>query len=135
MGVKGSGKTKAFIENVNSAVHKEHGHVVCITKGSRHMFDLNHKVRMVDSSEVSIKNHDVFYGFLAGILSGNFDITHVFIDSVTKIVDCENSLRGFDDIIPSVKELSDHFSVAFTVTISADISDVPPNIKEYLVEY
>ena len=35
MGVKGTGKTKQMIDLINSAVHSEHGNVVCIERGGK----------------------------------------------------------------------------------------------------
>ena len=41
IGLKGSGKTKKIIQDVNEAVNTEHGNVVCITDGNRLMHDIS----------------------------------------------------------------------------------------------
>lgn len=97
MGLKGTGKTKTLIEAVNNAAEVEHGNVVCIEKGDKLKFDISHKVRLVNSDEFDIKDFDMFYGFLCGLVAGNYDITHIFIDSVMKICG-EDDLKAFDSI-------------------------------------
>ena len=80
IGKKGSGKTKQLIENVNSAVSVAKGNVVFISNSnSRNMYDISTKVRMADTSEFEIKSYAELLGFISGIVSGNFDITNIFI--------------------------------------------------------
>ena len=59
--------------------------VVCVTKGDRHTFDISSSIRMVNTDDFGVKSCDEFYGFICGMISQNFDITHIFIDSITKI--------------------------------------------------
>ena len=86
MGVKGTGKTKQMIELINSAVHSENGNVVCIERGPKLTYDIHYKIRLVEASHYDIKSYDFLKGFISGLYAGNYDITHVFIDSLTKIV-------------------------------------------------
>lgn len=132
MGEKGSGKTKAFIEMVNKAADVENGNVVCITKDNRHLFDLKSKVRMSDTSDFSVKSYEALAGFISGIVSRDYDITHIFIDSVTKLADMpvDKSDEFFDDI----KAIAEKFNIKFTITISADVKEATEKIKGYLVE-
>ncbi len=89
MGVKGTGKTKQMIELINSAVHSENGNVVCIERGPKLTYDIHYKIRLVEASHYDIKSYDFLKGFISGLYAGNYDITHVFIDSLTKIVASE----------------------------------------------
>lgn len=133
MGHKGSGKTKAFIEKVNLASVEETGTVVCIMKGDRHTFDLKSSVRLVDTVDFDLDGYKVFYGFICGIISRDFDITHIFIDSVTKIVNSDmEKLSGF---LEYLEKLSQQFNIKFTLTISSDSTETPEGIKKYLISY
>ena len=89
VGKKGSGKTKQVIEMINSAVDTEHGNVVCIEKGEKLMLDISHKIRLVEASDYDIADYTAMKGFISGLYAGNYDITHIFIDSLTKIIGAE----------------------------------------------
>ena len=94
MGKKGTGKTKQMIDMINEAVQSEHGNVVCIEKGSKLTFDIHYQIRLVDSSEYDVANFTALKGFISGLHAGNYDITHIFIDSLTKIVPTD----GYNDV-------------------------------------
>ena len=85
IGKKGSGKTKLLIEKVNSAAQTSTGNVVCIEKGMKLTFELDHKVRLIDAEEYNIKGYEVFYGFVNGILAANYDIKEIYVDGILKI--------------------------------------------------
>ena len=129
MGLKGTGKTKTLIEAVNNAAEVEHGNVVCIEKGDKLKFDISHKIRLVNSDEFDIKDFDMFYGFLCGLVAGNYDITHIFIDSVMKICG-EDDLKAFDVFLDELRNIPNDVSVFMTV--SRDVSEATDTIKRYM---
>ena len=130
MGKKGSGKTKQMIEMINSAVQTEHGNVVCIEKGEKLTFDIHYQIRLVEASDYDLGSYAALKGFISGLYAGNYDITHIFIDSVTKIVggDCGLDTENFLDWLNA---FSDKHGIKFTVTISDDASLAPEGIKKY----
>lgn len=130
MGKKGSGKTKQMIEMINSAVQTEHGNVVCIEKGEKLTFDIHYQIRLVEASEYDLASYSALRGFISGLYAGNYDITHIFIDSVTKIVggDCNLDTENFLDWLNA---FSDKHGIKFTVTISDDASLASEGIKKY----
>lgn len=133
VGSQGSGKTKTFIDLANKAGEEELGNVVCILKGNRHTFDLKRPVRLVDTSEFDLDSYKVFYGFICGIISRDYDITHIFIDSVTKIVNTNvEKLCAFLDF---VEEISEKFNIKFTITVSMEPSEIPECFEKYMIEY
>jgi len=131
IGPKGTGKTKVFIDMVNKAKETEKGNVVCITKGDRHTFDISSSIRLVNTDDFEIDNINEFYGFMSGIISQNFDITHIFVDSITKIT--KVTVNEFDSIIPALEKLSEKFSVDFTIAISAPKEEAGANIGKYIL--
>ena len=82
MGLKGSGKTKKLIDSINDCLAHAAGDVVCIEYGKKLTYDVNYRVRLVDSEEYGISNSDMLKGFLSGLHAGNFDITNVYIDNL-----------------------------------------------------
>ena len=130
MGKKGSGKTKQMIEMINNAVQTEHGNVVCIEKGNKLTFHLHYQIRLVEASHYDIANYTALKGFISGLYAGNYDITHIFIDSLTKIVggDCDNETEKFLDWL---NKFGEAHNIKFTITISDDASLAPDGVKKY----
>ena len=130
MGKKGSGKTKQMIEMINSAVQTEHGNVVCIEKGEKLTFDIHYQIRLVQAGEYDLSSYAALKGFVSGLYAGNYDITHIFIDSLTKITggDCGLETENFLDWLSA---FSDKNGIKFTVTISDDASLASEGIKKY----
>lgn len=131
IGLKGSGKTKNLIAAVNAAINEEHGNVVCITDGNRLMHDLDRKARMINTEDFSVKNFDMFEGMICGLIAQDYDITHIFIDSVFKSVP-NGDMESIEDFISDLEKLEEKFNVSFTMMISAEASSAGPNVKKYI---
>ena len=131
IGLKGTGKTKNLINDVNGALALEKGNVVCITEGNRLMHDIDRNVRMINTEQFDIKNFDMFVGLLSGIIAQNFDVTHIFIDSVFKSVPAE-SMANIDELIAAIEKLEDKFETSFTLMISADAAEATDLVKKYM---
>ncbi len=131
IGLKGTGKTKNLINDVNGALALEKGNVVCITEGNRLMHDIDRKVRMINTEQFDIKNFDMFVGLLSGIIAQDFDVTHIFIDSVFKSVPGE-SMSNIDELISAIEKLEEKFDTSFTLMVSADASEATDLVKKYM---
>lgn len=131
IGLKGSGKTKKIIDDVNKAVSAEKGNVVCITEGDRLIHDIDRSVRLVNTEQFDIKNFDMFTGMLCGIIAQDFDVTHIFIDSVFKSVP-KADMSNIDELITALERLEKKFDVSFTLMISADASEATELTKKYM---
>ena len=130
VGKKGSGKTKQVIEMINSAVDTEHGNVVCIEKGEKLMLDISHKIRLVEASEYDIADYTAMKGFISGLYAGNYDITHIFIDSLTKIIGSEVNFET-EKFLDWLNNFSQKNNIKFTITISDEESLMSEGIKQY----
>lgn len=130
MGLKGTGKTKALADLCNQAVAADHGNVVYIEKGKTLMFTINSRARLVNIEDYEISDFDAFYGFVAGLMAGNHDITEIFIDSITKI--CAPDLDAVEVFLNKVKKLSDIYNVNVTVTVTGDVAAASAGLKSYL---
>ena len=130
VGKKGSGKTKQVIEMINSAVDTEHGNVVCIEKGEKLMLDISHKIRLVEASDYDIADYTAMKGFISGLYAGNYDITHIFIDSLTKIIGAEVDFET-EKFLDWLNSFSQKNGIKFTITISDEESLMSEGIKKY----
>ena len=130
MGLKGSGKTKQLIELVNQAVEEEQGDIVCIERIPKLTYDIPHKARLIDASQYGFDGYDFLKGFISGLHSANYDITHIFIDNVLRIIG-----RDFDedaeDFFDWCEEFFQKEHVKFTFTISVDINKATERVKKY----
>ena len=131
IGLKGTGKTKNLINDVNGALALEKGNVVCITEGNRLMHDIDRKVRMINTEQFDIKNFDMFVGLLSGIIAQDFDVTHIFIDSVFKSVPGE-TMANIDELIAAIEKLEEKFDTSFTLMVSADAAEATDLVKKYM---
>ena len=128
-GKKGTGKTKILIDMMNDTAKSTKGNVVCIEKGAKLTYDIDHSIRLVDIEQYNISGYDAFYGFLAGMFAGNYDIKEVFIDSILKIGGADYDELGI--LLDKVAKLvGEEIIVAFTV--SADSEDLPNSVKKYI---
>ena len=129
IGTKGTGKTKVLLDNVNSATAGAEGNVVFISSNtSQDMYNISSKARMVDTSEFGIASWSEFYAFICGLISGNYDITNIFVDGTLKIVKDMDGLEGF---LAKLEELGKKFDVAFELSVSVDAATAPEYIKNY----
>lgn len=127
IGGKGSGKTKTLIELVNNATAASKGSVVCIEKGDKLTHDITYKARLIDSDEYSISTADDLYGFIAGVLASNSDITDLFVDSGLKI--CGNDTVGFEKVLNKLEKIANEVNIVMTASIAVD--ECPAGIKAY----
>ena len=127
IGSKGSGKTKTLIELVNSAVESSKGNVVCIEKGDKLIHDITYKARLIDTDAYSVADADSLYGFVAGILASNADITDIFVDSALKIVG--NDVAAFETMLKKLEKIMASVNIVMTVSIAVD--ECPDAIKAY----
>ena len=130
MGVKGSGKTKRLIELIQTAVKEEHGDLVCIERKPQLTYDIPHTVRLVTASDYGISSYDVMKGFISGLHAGNYDISHIFIYNLFKILGVSFDERT-EEFLAWCEDFSNRENVSFTMTVSADISLASDYIKKF----
>ena len=103
IGNKGSGKNQKLIDLVNTCVEKSDGNVVCIEKEPKLTYDVSSKARLLETDTYRVSGCKAFYGFLAGICAGNYDVTDILIDATFKIVgrEYQKLVQFFDMPVPS----------------------------------
>ena len=132
IGNKGAGKTKKLIDLVNACVENSDGNVVCVEKEPKLTYDISSKARLLETDTYRVSGCKAFFGFLAGICAGNYDVTDVLVDATFKIVGRDYSkLPQFFEML---SELSTATDVDFVFTISCDKEDLPVEIFDFCEE-
>ena len=131
MDPKGSGKTKQLIEMINSAVLTEHGNVVCIEWDRELVYDIHYHIRLIEASDFYLPSFEALKGFVSGLYAGNYDITHIFLDNLSKVVPCKD-IAQVEEFLDWVDRFSDTNGLRFTITISADPEPASDGVKKYL---
>ena len=131
MGAKGTSKTKQLIDMINYAAENESGNVVCVEMGKKLVFDVSPAVRLVESSDFAADNFTFFKGFISGMYASNYDLTHVFVDSLCKIIPSEPDSAEVEEFLAWLDRFSEQNQVKFTITISADIALATEALKAY----
>ena len=128
-GRKGSGKTKTLIDQINTAVAETNGCLVCVEKGETLRRSISYKVRWVGVEQFNISGYEKFYGFIAGMLAGNYDIKEIFIDGILKIGGADFSELGA--MLAKLEKLTGNDTLV-TFTVSADNAELPESVTKYL---
>ena len=127
VGVKGKGKTKVLLDKVNAQIQTAEGNIVYLDKSTKHMYELNNKIRLIDVSDYMIDNSDAFVGFILGIISQDHDLQQMYLDSFLKIAKLEG--KDITETIQKLEAISEKFKVDFTLSVSVEAEDVAEAIK------
>ena len=123
VGKKGKGKTKHLLDKVNTQVKEVSGNIVYLDKSTKHMYELNNKVRLINVSDYMITNSNEFAGFLLGIISQDHDLQQVYLDSFLNIACLENN-GDIDETVAKLNTIGDKFHVDFVLSVSVDESEL-----------
>ena len=127
-GNKGKGKTKHLLDMANNSIKKAEGSIVYLDKSSKHMYELNNRIRLINVNEFPIGNSQGFVGFISGIISQDHDIEIMFLDSFLKLACLEG--EDISETITSLEKLSAKYNVNFVLSISMDSHEMPEAIQK-----
>lgn len=128
VGNKGKGKTKVLLDRVNSAIKTANGNIVYLDKSSKHMYELNNKVRLINVTEFGIANSEQFVGFVCGIISQDHDLEAMYLDSFLTIAKLEGA--DITETINELDEISKKFNVDFFISASVEESELNDSLKD-----
>lgn len=128
VGNKGKGKTKVLLDRVNTAIKTANGNIVYLDKSSKHMYELNNKVRLINVAEYNLANSDQFVGFVYGIISQDHDLEAMYLDSFLTIAKLEGT--DITATINELEEISKAYNVDFFISASVDESELSDSLKE-----
>ena len=128
IGDKGSGKTKMLVDLINESAANTTGSIVCIEKSMKLTYNISHSVRLLDVDEYGISGYDMFFGFISGVLAGNYDISEVYIDGTLKI---GGGTEGLGELLDRLDEVMGD-SIKAVITVSTTADNLPDSVKKYL---
>lgn len=129
VGEKGKGKTKVLLDKANNGVKEAKGSVVYLDKSTKHMYELNNKVRLINVTEYEVENASEFVGFIRGILSQDNDLEQVYLDGFLKIAKLEAEDALLTEVLQELEKLSERFGLSFIISVSRNEEDLPEAVK------
>ena len=129
-GSKGTGKTKKLVDLIKKAVEEESGSIVCLEKDKNLTYDIPYTARLVHASDYSFGSMEYFKGFISGLHAANYDISHVFIDNLLKILD-EPDMNKIASLLDELNAFGERENIKFTITATVDTEKIGDNIKKY----
>ena len=131
VGNKGKGKTKHLLDKVNAEILTANGNIVYLDKSSKHMFELNNKVRLIDVNDFIIENCDQFIGFILGIISQDHDLEQVYFDGFMDLAKLNADV--VESALLKFKNLGEKYNISFVISISMDEKDIPESMKSDII--
>lgn len=131
VGRKGKGKTKQLLDKVNAEVKDIAGNVVYLDKSTKHMFELNNKIRLINVADYMVTNSDEFLGFICGIISQDHDLQQMYFDSFLDIACLKEA--GIDGVLDKLEAVSTKFGVDFVLSVSLDEHELSDNAKSKVI--
>ena len=128
VGKKGKGKTKVLLDRVNGAVKEANGSIVYLDKSTKHMYELNNKVRLIDVSSYPLKNAGEFVGFICGIISQDHDLEQIYLDSFLKVSKLEDA--DVTDTLDQLDKIGEKYGISIVVSISLDKEEIPEALQD-----
>ena len=128
VGKKGKGKTKVLLDRVNGAVKEANGSIVYLDKSTKHMYELNNKVRLIDVSSYPLKNADEFVGFICGIISQDHDLEQIYLDSFLQVSKLEDA--DVTDTLDQLDKIGEKYGISIVVSISLDKEEIPEALQD-----
>lgn len=131
VGRAGKGKTKQLLDKVNTEVKDVAGNIVYLDKSTKHMFELNNKIRLINVADYMVTNKDEFLGFICGVISQDHDLQQMYFDSFLKIA-CMNS-EDIENTVNKLDAISTNFKVDFVLSVSLDEHELPESLKSKVI--
>lgn len=128
-GAKGTGKTARLVDDINN-VAAEDSNVVCIERGTRLGQLLKHKVRLINIDEYPCTGYDQLLSFIGGVCSKDYDLTHVYMDSVRKVAKSDN-LDELAVFLDKLDKFLANSPIVVTIILSVSEDLLPDAVKKY----
>ena len=131
LGLKGAGKTAQLVQDINEAVKTESGSMICIEFGTKLRYDIDSRVRLIEYQEYMLGDLPSLKGFISGLYAGNFDISHIFIESFYKLLH-NGSTAEVEDFVLWCDRFGSDRGIDFTILVSEDPESVGETLKKYM---
>lgn len=129
-GAKGSGKTKQIVANANEYAQTAKGVVVYFDRSNHRMHDLQRNIRLVDASYYGLHSQRDILSFIKGMLATNFDIEMIYIDGLSRLLDC--NISELAELYEGLEHIATEHKVDFTITASGAKEDLPAFVQKHI---
>ena len=130
-GLSGTGKTQQMLAEINETVEKEQGSLVCIELKTSLRYDLNYKVRLIEYQAYQLEGLESLKAFISGLHAGNFDITHLYLKSVHRLVGTDDP-EVLADFCAWCESFGRENGISITMTARLDPQTAPETLKKYI---
>ncbi len=131
VGEEGKGKTKHLLDKVNSEIKEATGNIVFLDRSSKHMFELNNKVRLINVSEYDFEDVSEFIGFIYGITSQDHDMQQMYIDGIMKLAKLDKD--SLEIVVKRLEKISEKFGFDIIISASIDESKLSDDLKKLVI--
>lgn len=131
VGKKGKGKTKVLLDRVNSQVRNATGSIVYLDMSSKHMYELNNRIRLIDISNYPVSSSKELLGFICGIISQDHDIQEMYLDGLLKLPEVHE--EDVTDTIKALDEISTRFDIDLTLSVSMDKTELDDSLQDKIL--
>lgn len=128
-GEKGTGKTARLVDDINTVAAQDNN-VVCIERGTRLDQLLKPNVRLVNMKEYPVSGYEQLLAFICGICSKDYDLTHIYIDSIFKVAD-DTDLNDLESFVTKLDAFLKETPITASIILSAKIDDLPEGVKVF----
>mgnify|MGYP000264793638 CR=1 FL=1 len=130
-GRKGKGKTKHLLDMANNGIKAATGSIVYLDKSSKHMYELNNRIRLINVNEYPVSTSQGFIGFICGIISQDHDLEELYLDSFLTIANIKDD--EFEHAVEKLDSISEKYGVKMTLSVSMNEADFPEKAKSKIV--
>jgi len=131
LGEKGKGKTRHLLGKANAEILNVHGTIVYLDKNTKHMYELNNKIRLINVMEYNITDNKEFVGFINGIISQDHDLEQMYLDSFLTIACVHND--EIEEVVGKLERIGKRFNIKFVLSCAVDESEVPESLREKII--
>ena len=132
LGRKGAGKTKWLIDNANKEIKEGNGNIAFVDVDDNHIFSLDYNVRLINAMEFNIKDIESLYGFLCGMISMDYDLEKIYIDSIYKTIDL--NIEDLQYLNKKLTKMTEKYETEFYLNVDYVMDDMPEDMKEKSLE-
>lgn len=127
-GHNGTGKTRRMIDMANKTMDSIQGKMVFLEANNRHIFDLDYRIRYINTKEYGLTNDEQFQGFVCGLIATDYDVEEVYIDGLYKIA--QAGKEKLETVVERLEFLSQKFDVKFIMSVNYDVEGLPEALKD-----
>lgn len=121
-GVNGTGKTRTLAQAAIITAQNSNGNVIFVDDTDKLKYELPSNIRLINTEDYMINSSVCLCGFLLGLCASDFDLTDVFVDSTTDII--EESKTNVDDFMEIINRVSEATGVNFHFAVNDKHEDI-----------